>query len=266
MVLRVVVLAALLALGTWVLPGGNPAWAQDKQDKNVKRTEKQAAADNSGAEAKEVLEHLQKRHTANQGLTASGRSILNAPPFTVRSRMDDLEFFPCDDCHDPGKSDRRVRKLTEEHTEIVFEHGGGRFWCYDACHNAPDMTRLQQMRGQTVSFDEAYKLCGQCHFERQKDWYFGGHGKRVGAFPTPRKIPSTYDALRVEDRDTIGSWKGERELLNCTACHNPHSPSIKSYKPSPPPRVRAGLEWQGKPEETHMTIWDRLLNQNHQEK
>jgi len=262
---RACVAALVLALmmGAWLGVGVQPAWAQsNKSSETSKKSEKEKTGKGSQA----VLDQLIKRPFAIQGRTATGRTIQDAPPFTVRSRLDDLEFFPCDDCHDAGKSDRRVRKLTEEHTEIEFQHGGGRFWCYDACHNASDMTKLQQMWGSAISFDEAYRLCGQCHFERQKDWYFGGHGKRVGAFAVPREIPLTSDKLLVTDRESIGTWRGERELLNCTACHNPHSPSIKPYDLAPPPKLRAGLEWREKPEEVHETIWERLIKQNLREK
>lgn len=187
------------------------------------------------------LEQMMKGRKAIRAFTVRGQSIAEAPPFKVETRQDKMQFYPCTNCHDNQFVDRRVRKLTEEHRELVFEHGGGRFWCYDVCHNGRDMNRLISYRRQPISYDESYKLCGQCHFERQKDWVFGGHGKRLGAFAVPRNIPEKYEELKVADRQAIGTWQGERVVHMCASCHNPHSPAIKPYTPSPPPRVRLGL-------------------------
>jgi hypothetical protein len=52
-------------------------------------------------------------------------------------------------------------------------------------------------------FNDAYLVCGQCHYQPQKDWYYGGHGKRAEA-----------------------RWQGERTIYNCTHCHNPHAAAI----------------------------------------
>ncbi|MDH5751700.1 MAG: hypothetical protein OEZ59_04715 [Deltaproteobacteria bacterium] len=209
----------------------------------------------------EVIKGLKARNNSVRGRINSGKTIEEAPGFKVKPRQPSMEFYPCDDCHDQDSMDKRVRILEEEHPKIKFEHGGGRFWCYDACHNPPDMNVLQGKWGDTIGFNESYKLCGDCHFERQKDWYFGGHGKRVGAFSDPKAIPLTYKEFLVKDREKIGTWQGERVLLNCTACHDPHSPSIKPYKLSPVPLVRSGLE-KGSHEphaaQPHLQIWDRL--------
>src|SRR3972149_976618 len=127
------------------------------------------------------------------------------------------------------------------------------------CHNlAKDSDTFISLKGKPIDFNNAFLLCGQCHFDRQKDWYFGGHGKRSGAFPTQREIPATFDQLKVEDRETIGHWQGERKLLSCPTCHNPHTPSIKPSQPSPPPQVRRGLARNPLPEKPRVRIWDRL--------
>ena len=85
------------------------------------------------------------------------------------------------------------------------------------CHQAKASSFLRASRGEKVELDKAYLVCGRCHPDRLKDWYFGAHGKRVA------------------------SWHGERILYNCTACHDPHDPGIKPRKPQPPPTVRIGL-------------------------
>ena len=217
-------------------------WAMPPHDGAPGHAAPPAAKSKEGDDgAKAVLERIAKRQAAVRSLTSRGQSIADAPPFTVRERTEALEYFPCNDCHEAGEPNPLVRELEEEHDTLQLDHGGGRFWCYDACHNTKDITKLASLRGEPISFNESYKLCGQCHFERQKDWYFGGHGKRVGAFDDPNEIPVTYQELKVEERESIGSWRGERVLTLCTECHNAHSPAIKPYEASPPPPVRSGL-------------------------
>lgn len=109
------------------------------------------------------------------------------------------------------------RKLVAAPHPAALDHGRGRIWCLD-CHQLKDRDHLHTLAGEPVDFDAAYLVCGQCHFNRQRDWYFGAHGKRVG------------------------NWRGERVIYSCTACHDPHSPSLKPRAPSPPPPVRAGLK------------------------
>jgi hypothetical protein len=66
------------------------------------------------------------------------------------------------------------------------------------------------------------------------------------------------DELKVEDRNQIGRWAGERMILNCTECHDAHSPSIKPFEPSPPPKVRTGLRPPTRKSEPERKIWERL--------
>jgi len=107
------------------------------------------------------------------------------------------------------------RKLYAPH-QAALDHGDGRFWCLQ-CHAPEERNSLTLMTGETLSFDASWQLCGQCHYQPQKDWAFGAHGKR------------------------LDNWQGERELYNCTHCHDPHSPAIKPRAPESPPPVRHGL-------------------------
>jgi hypothetical protein len=256
--------------GRWVTdaqaqtaPGSRPAAGPDAKVEakpdgaktEPSKTDKTKAQ--TPTEADEALAKLMARRKPVRAATARGETIAEAPDFKVAPRLDRIRDYPCTHCHDNKFVDTRVRELQEEHTKLVFEHGGGRFWCYDACHKGTDMDNLVSLRGRAVSYDESYKVCAQCHYQRL-DWYFGGHGKRQGAWEDQREIPATAEELRVEDRAQIGRWTGERTILNCTECHDPHSPSIKPFEPSPPPKVRSGLRPPSAKPEPEPKIWERL--------
>lgn len=155
----------------------------------------------------------------------------DAPPFEVVARRDDLFFYPCDQCHEFMEASDEVRELDAPH-DVELEHGNGRMWCIQ-CHSMVDRNTLWTLLREPVDLDEAYIVCGGCHANRQKDWYFGAHGKRVGG------------------------WRGERVLYNCTHCHDPHSPSIQPRKPAPMPPVRSGLERQDGDTHEVRQIWER---------
>ena len=115
------------------------------------------------------------------------------------------------------KVDRTRRALTM-HDEIVLKHDEEHRWCLD-CHDGNNRDRLHLASGEPVSFEESYKLCGQCHGEKLRDWRAGVHGRRTGY------------------------WNGAKKYLFCANCHNPHQPRYQSLKPMPPPR-RPGMELQ----------------------
>jgi hypothetical protein len=138
-----------------------------------------------------------------------------APAFTVVPQKVGLTYFPCSNCHASLPLNTQPRLLAAPHV-AALPHGNGRFWCLD-CHKAEDRDRLRGLKSQAVDFDDAYLVCGQCHFRQQQDWYFGAHGKRVA------------------------NWRGRREIYNCTHCHDPHDPTLKPRAPQPPPKLRAGL-------------------------
>lgn len=140
--------------------------------------------------------------------------------FSVIPRQDKLHFFPCKQCHEFLPSNHEERALYAPHVKDLH-HGEHRFWCL-TCHEADDRNRLHLMNGETAGFDEAYKVCAQCHSGRAKDWRHGAHGKR------------------------LANWRGERTVYSCPECHNPHDPPIKPIKPDPPPPPRIGFS---KPED-----------------
>ncbi len=125
------------------------------------------------------------------------------PPFTEGA-------FPCSQCHKYMKPNDKRRTLTEYHTEIVLHHAEGERWCTD-CHNLVNRDKLRLVSGELVDFTESYRLCGQCHGDKFRDWKVGVHGKRTG------------------------DWNGDKHYLLCVHCHNPHDPKFKALKPLPPP-------------------------------
>jgi hypothetical protein len=120
--------------------------------------------------------------------------------------------FPCSDCHDPElpvKTKRRA--LTAAHQDVVLEHDAEHRWCLD-CHDTADRDQLHLASGEKLPFEESYKLCGQCHGDKYRDWRAGVHGRRTG------------------------HWDGEKQYLLCVHCHDAHSPHFKPLEPMPPPR------------------------------
>jgi hypothetical protein len=126
------------------------------------------------------------------------------PPFTDG-------IFPCSGCHKDLKVNRTPRLLSDMHTDIVLTHGAERRWCLD-CHDPDDRDQLHLAGGERISFDESYRLCGQCHGEKLRDWRAGVHGRRTG------------------------EWNGHKKYLLCANCHNPHQPRFKAIQPKPAPR------------------------------
>ncbi len=126
------------------------------------------------------------------------------PPFSAG-------VFPCSDCHDPSLPVNTTRRpMRTAHQDIAFHHDEEHRWCLD-CHSAVDRDRLHLASGELVEFTESYKLCGQCHGDKYRDWKAGVHGRRSG------------------------DWDGHKTYLLCVHCHNSHSPAFQPLKPLPPP-------------------------------
>lgn len=127
-----------------------------------------------------------------------------APPFSEG-------IFPCSSCHDGKtmKSNPQRRELTM-HDEIKLAHGPASRWCLD-CHDLANRNKLNLVSGEKIDFTVSYRLCGQCHGDKFRDWRVGIHGKRTG------------------------SWNGAKSYLLCVHCHNPHTPRFQPLKPMAPP-------------------------------
>lgn len=125
------------------------------------------------------------------------------PPFSAG-------IFPCSNCHGMMPVNRERRDLTIFHTDIVLHHDEDNRWCLD-CHDAENRDQLHLASGAPVPFEESYRLCGQCHGEKYRDWRAGVHGRRSGR------------------------WDGHKTYLLCAHCHNPHSPRFQPIEPKPAP-------------------------------
>lgn len=130
---------------------------------------------------------------------------VESPPFTEG-------IFPCNDCHSEIEPNPVRRDLVDMHDDItaMFNHDSENRWCLD-CHDTNNRDSLKLANGKLLDFKESYKLCGQCHGEKLRDWKVGVHGKRTG------------------------EWNGKKEYLLCVHCHNPHSPKFQELTPEPPP-------------------------------
>jgi len=121
------------------------------------------------------------------------------------------ETFPCTDCHDPDiPYNPKRRVLTQAHEDIVLHHDEENRWCLD-CHSGDHRDQLHLANGTLVEFTESYRLCGQCHGDRYRDWKRGEHGRRSG------------------------DWDGHKKYLLCVSCHDSHQPHFKPIQPLPPP-------------------------------
>lgn len=151
----------------------------------------------------EASHHRKEERSPARGQEAGQQFPVPPPPFSEG-------IFPCNDCHADMTPNPKRRVLEEEHTNIVLNHAQGQRWCLD-CHDTNNRNKLRLVSGEKIDFTESYRLCGQCHGDKFRDWKVGVHGKRTGY------------------------WNGKKEYLLCAHCHNPHNPRFKPLKPMPPP-------------------------------
>jgi len=121
------------------------------------------------------------------------------------------DTFPCSMCHADMEANPERRELVEFHENIVLIHDEENRWCM-ACHDSENRDMLHSASGELIDFSESYKLCGQCHGPKLRDWEAGIHGRRSG------------------------HWNGKKQYLLCAHCHDPHSPRFPKMKPDPVPK------------------------------
>lgn len=143
-------------------------------------------------------------HASSPSSPRPGEIQAEPPPFSE-------DIFPCSQCHEGGGDSTRRELGAHEEIQASFDHDSENRWCLD-CHDNQNRDVLRLASGAHVPFTESYRLCGQCHGDKYRDWRLGIHGKRVG------------------------QWDGERIYYLCVNCHNPHSPRFKAIEPEPRPR------------------------------
>ncbi len=143
-----------------------------------------------------------------------GFSMVEEKNLQVPPPQLDEDIFPCSQCHGEMEPNPQRRQL-DAHEDIVLRHDEKNRWCLD-CHDAANRDKLHLANGALLDFNESYKLCGQCHGPKLRDWKHGVHGRRTGA------------------------WNGRKKYLLCAHCHNPHSPRYKQIKPEPAPKRNRG--------------------------
>ncbi len=187
-----VLLALMAGLVTLV---GVPNSTKAKQVKHFDRSGNLVIEEKTAAEMIHLYS-IKNRKPAESFPTPS-------PPFSEG-------IFPCSECHADMEPNLKRRQLEYMHTDIVLNHAEGQRWCLD-CHNPNDRDKLRLVSGELIEFTESYRLCGQCHGDKYRDWKVGIHGKRTGY------------------------WNGDKQYLLCPSCHNPHDPKFKPLAPMPPP-------------------------------
>lgn len=151
--------------------------------------------------------------SAKPASSAAGQNV------SVEPRAKLLPTFPCSSCHQHLKPNPEKRELKEFHTvrNKELHHGDSAAWCYQ-CHSQTNIDRLVIARGDLVTFDEAFLLCGSCHGDKLRDWKLAIHGK------------------------TMGHWRGDKIKRSCTGCHNPHAPKFPAIEPEEAPWPPTGMK------------------------
>jgi len=118
--------------------------------------------------------------------------------------------YPCAECHSNVPVKKPEGEIPRPHSSIKMKHMPNARHCY-LCHDKTDRNKLRLISGQSVSFNDTPRLCGQCHPSRKRDWDRGIHGKHVG------------------------SWRGTSHRYSCSDCHDPHAPKRGTVRALPPP-------------------------------
>ena len=147
---------------------------------------------------------------ARRSAHVDGQPAAAAAKIAVIERTGRMEQYPCMKCHDKVVPRPLKLPITGRHRDLRLGHFDGIAECY-LCHDRANTDRLRLLTGALITFNESYKLCGQCHGEKLRDWNTGAHGK------------------------LIGRWKGPKYRLGCTDCHDPHTPALGAVKALPPP-------------------------------
>ncbi|HSG49594.1 MAG TPA: cytochrome c3 family protein [Longimicrobiales bacterium] len=118
----------------------------------------------------------------------------------------------CAECHE-REGVRELMPSRSAHLSVKLSHPGGAYRNCLTCHSPENPGLLALRDGGRATLDEAYLLCRGCHFMQGEDWAKGAHGKR------------------------LGGWAGQRTILSCTGCHDPHDPRFPMRRPVTFPKI-----------------------------
>ena len=167
-----------------------------------------------GVSSKDKYKQLTKKSPAK----VSVKRILNKDDFIhwqysaeemfyVKKTWNKSKEQSCKNCHQ-GYSLKNIKGTHQRraHWHIKLKHASEKIMKCQTCHNQ-EQVWLFNFDQQRIQANYAPKLCIQCHYQQEKDWESGAHGKRVNG------------------------WQYERAVYNCVYCHNPHDPSFKKKWP-----------------------------------
>lgn len=141
------------------------------------------------------LNEAQKKEVLNKYQAVP---VVDCDTMWVRGRSHRLP--DCRVCH-AGNNIVTPNDGKQAHWDIQLHHSQN--MSCKSCHDSSQPEKLV-VGDQRVGFDQAYQLCGSCHFQQEKDFKIGAHGKR------------------------LTGWAFPRVVNNCTECHDPHQPMFKS--------------------------------------
>jgi hypothetical protein len=131
----------------------------------------------------------------------------------LRVRRPELSQYPCSSCHLHEGVVLSEERAEDVHRDIQPVHPEETGATCGTCHADFDVEQLLLRSGETTSFDHAYRLCAQCHFQQVDAWAGGAHGKR------------------------LDGWQGPRVVMGCADCHDPHQPALEKRIPFPGPTL-----------------------------
>jgi predicted small lipoprotein YifL len=134
-------------------------------------------------------------------------------PIALRTGSPDLSQFPCSSCHLDERTVLDRERHRDAHQNIQPVHPERADAGCGSCHAPENVEKLALRGGGRATLDHAYRLCGECHFQQTTAWAAGAHGKRLDA------------------------WDGERVVMGCAECHDPHRPALEARIPFRAPRI-----------------------------
>jgi hypothetical protein len=147
------------------------------------------------------------------GEPSSVHRTIGMRTFELSLRGRPLAEYPCTSCHAGALI--TTDRADDAHQHVQPVHPSEFATRCGICHARDDVYQMRLQGGTLVPLDQAYRLCGQCHYAASEAWAGGAHGKRLDA------------------------WSGTRVVMGCGDCHDPHAPRVPVRIPFPGPVLPA---------------------------